>query len=186
VNSKLYMFGLALILSAFIISGCESTDSTATPFTGGAVETVVQPTLLPTSAPPVVPANAADVTYEGISFSFSDAIASGVTPESVAAGEQTAGGVGVLPAYIKFLFDGYALPETFHQPRMYVYPVADLIFGLPAAETIVADLSLAGAKARRARAGSLFAALERWRLAEYPGRLCGFQERIGRARADAV
>jgi len=52
MDSKLYSLGLALILSAFIIGGCGSTESTATPATGGVGETPapVQPTQ-PSEAP---------------------------------------------------------------------------------------------------------------------------------------
>lgn len=67
-----------------------------------------------------------DIVYEGISFSFDHAIASGVNPENVP-GQQGQEGPpgGNYPDHIVFSFNGYVLADCFHDPKIYIYPVAD-------------------------------------------------------------
>jgi putative hemolysin len=81
-----------------------------------------------------------NVAYEGITFSYDDTLASQVAPETVPAAELPMPGMGTLAQHIHFSFGGYPLPDTFHSPGIYVYPVTDLVAGWDYAATIVADL----------------------------------------------
>jgi putative hemolysin len=80
----------------------------------------------PSSTPEQPPSSLTDVAYDGISFSYDDSLAAGVTPEIVpAVGPEGVGFWEVAPEHIRFSFDGYVLSETFHEPRLLVYPVAE-------------------------------------------------------------
>jgi hypothetical protein len=76
----------------------------------------------------------ADVVFEGISFSYDDAIAADVVAEVIPAVG------GDVPGYIQFSFDGYALPETFHEPRIIVFSTAELEAGDEMFQFIAADI----------------------------------------------
>jgi hypothetical protein len=78
----------------------------------------------PTSeSPEAVP----NVTYEGISFSYDDVLASDVTAETIPAVGPTEGSPEweVVPEHVQVSFNGYILPDAFHEPRIYVYPVGE-------------------------------------------------------------
>jgi hypothetical protein len=81
---------------------------------------------------------APDVLYEGISFSYSDAVASEVVPEIAPSEELRLG--GVMPTHASFAFNGYPLADTLHEARVYVYPVQELKAGWGRAEEVVANL----------------------------------------------
>ena len=76
------------------------------------------PTLEPTAAP--------DVDFLGISFSYDESLASSVSmaivPEQVDEYEFPG---GTYPTHYSFEFNGYALPNTFHEPVIRVYPIAE-------------------------------------------------------------
>jgi len=68
-----------------------------------------------------------DVSYEGISFSFDSSIAASVSPSTVPGqnlGEDYMPG-DTYPTHYEFLFNGYALADTFHTAIIRVYPVAE-------------------------------------------------------------
>ena len=68
-----------------------------------------------------------DVVYEGISFSYDDSLAAQVTGETVPASGQEGDPLWAIePLHVRFSFGGYVLPDTFHEPRILVYPVAEL------------------------------------------------------------
>ena len=78
----------------------------------------------PTELPP--DATAPDVSYEGVSFSYDDSLATGVTAEIVqAVGPEGVGIWDVAPEHIRFSFEGYVVPDSIHEPRVLVFPVAD-------------------------------------------------------------
>ena len=124
---------LALVLATFACNipiGEQDSPATPAPPTPAPPPTQAIPATsapLPTLAPPTE-APAPDVSYEGISFSFNDLIADGVTPEfiptqqdpNIPEWEHTSN-------HYEFHFQGYALAPTFHDPRIYIYPIADLI-----------------------------------------------------------
>jgi len=95
--------------------------------------TLAPPTMqaiLPTSEPLPPPAATPepDVSFEGISFSFDALITDQVIPEFIPAQQDPD-----LPEWehvsnhYEFHFQGYVLAETFHDPRIIIYPIADLI-----------------------------------------------------------
>jgi hypothetical protein len=88
-------------------------------------------------------AEGADVAYEGVSFSYDDALAAGVVAETVPAVGPAGPAVAeweVEPEHVRFSFDGYILPETFHEPRIVVYPVSDFEATSEIAGRIIAAL----------------------------------------------
>ncbi len=81
----------------------------------------------------------AGVGYEGISFSYSNAIAAEVVAETVPAVDSPAEWE-VEPEHFRFSFNGYVLPETFHEPRIVVYPVSKFEARSEIAGNIIAAL----------------------------------------------
>jgi hypothetical protein len=70
-----------------------------------------------------------DVFFEGVGFSYDDSIATGVDAERI----PSTGPAGpdraeweVEPEHFIFSFNGYVLPDTFHEPRIAIYPAAEL------------------------------------------------------------
>jgi hypothetical protein len=86
-----------------------------------------------------VPANA---QYQGISLSYSQALAQGVQGETVAAAE---GGTDApwwlpVPAHAEVALAGCALPKTSQTPRVIVYPVSEFSAANEAAARQIAAL----------------------------------------------
>ena len=79
-----------------------------------------------TQVPRMEPTPQADIVYEGISFSYDDALATGADAETVPASEFMGTGE-TIPEHIEFTFTGYMPDNTLHQPRIYVYPVDALM-----------------------------------------------------------
>lgn len=67
------------------------------------------------------PTSAPDILYQGISFSYADALASSITTETIPAFLSEGPG-GSYPEHVRFSFVGYPLSGTFHDPRILVYP----------------------------------------------------------------
>ena len=70
-----------------------------------------------------VPDEEPEICFEEICFSYDESIACNVNGEIVPAsdGEMWDN----YPAYVKFSFDCYPLTDTFHEPEIRIYPVAD-------------------------------------------------------------
>lgn len=88
--------------------------------------------------PGVVP----DVVYEGISFSFNEAIAANVIPTTIPGqnmGEESMPGE-TYPTTFEFTFINYAAPEHFHTPRIVIYPVDEYRAISPYASEIIDSL----------------------------------------------
>ena len=64
-----------------------------------------------------------DVSYRGVSFSFDEYWFEFGTPETIPAEVETAIESWNNPEYFNFTFSGYPLNDTFHQPRIMVFPV---------------------------------------------------------------
>jgi len=75
-----------------------------------------------------------EAAYSGVRFRYNQEIAAGVTGETVAAEELWE----VIPEHIAFSFSSYALPATFHEARIRVYPVSEFAAGGGAVNTAVA------------------------------------------------
>lgn len=119
---------IALAFATFACNipiGEEQPAATPAPPTMQAVLPTSEP--LPTLPPPTATPQP-DVSYEGISFSYDALITDQVIPEFIPA-QQDPG----LPEWehvsnhYEFHFQGYGLADTFHAPRIIVYPIADLI-----------------------------------------------------------
>ena len=70
--------------------------------------------------------DASDASYEGVSFSYDDALAANVVGQVIPAAGEDVPDWAWLPTYIRFSFEGYALPETFHEPCILVFSAEDL------------------------------------------------------------
>lgn len=89
-----------------------------------------EPTAVPTEAPPAdepeQPADTGETTavaYEDISFSYPSFLAGSVATETVpASNEPNQPYWANLPETFRFSFENYLLADTFHQPRIEVYP----------------------------------------------------------------
>jgi len=102
-----------------------------------------EPTAAPTATPTEVAVEVPDVVYEGISFSYDDGLAAEVTPETAPAVGPAGPAVAeweVEPEHIRFSFNGYVLPETFHEPRILVYPVSEFEAASEMAGRIIASV----------------------------------------------
>ncbi|GAB4481738.1 MAG: hypothetical protein Kow0088_24190 [Anaerolineales bacterium] len=85
--------------------------------------------LPPTESPTTVPATAEptpNIDFNGIRFYLDLQLAQGVLPELVPAAlgnaEEAFPG-SVHPEYTQFTLQGYVLSGTFHDPRLYIYPL---------------------------------------------------------------
>ncbi len=63
-----------------------------------------------------------DVSFQGISFSYDDTLATSVAPEIVPEQMDAAIESWNTPVHTQFTFNGYPLPDTFHTPRIMVFP----------------------------------------------------------------
>jgi putative hemolysin len=68
----------------------------------------------------------ARVRFEGVGFSYDDALAADVVGQVVPAEGADAPEWARMPEHVRFSFEGYALPETFHEPRILVFAAEDL------------------------------------------------------------
>lgn len=66
-----------------------------------------------------------NIDFNGIRFSLDLQLAEGVLPELVpaATGEESPMPGSVYPEYTQFTLQGYVLSDTFHAPRLYIYPL---------------------------------------------------------------
>lgn len=91
-------------------------------------ESTTPPYLSPSSAPETTVEPEPNVDFNGIRFYLSPELAQGVLPELISAAEgdaaQTMPGE-IHPEYTQFTLQGYILTNTFHDPRIYVYPLPD-------------------------------------------------------------
>ena len=86
-----------------------------------------------------------DVTFEGVSFAYHNALASDVIGE-IAPVEAFIGGDNTTPEHVLFSFEGYPLADTFHQPRLHIYPAAEFEdYSAVAADMIAAQRDLLAA-----------------------------------------
>jgi putative hemolysin len=83
-----------------------------------------QPTEIPASTPTEVVVQTPQVDYEGVSLSYDLALAADVVGETIPVTGGEGPGSPAAPQHIQLSFQGYVLPETFHEPRILVYPVA--------------------------------------------------------------
>ena len=75
----------------------------------------------PTETPEPTPAP--DISFQGVSFSYDESLASSITSETIPAEADAVIEAWASPEHIQFTLDGYPLSGTFHQPRIVVFPV---------------------------------------------------------------
>ncbi|MBN1180514.1 MAG: DUF333 domain-containing protein [Anaerolineae bacterium] len=81
-----------------------------------------------------------EAAYEGVRFSYSGSMAAGAVGETIPAEEYMD---DVIPEHVAFSFNGYALPNAFHEPRIRIYPVSTFAASSErAADTVAALRSL--------------------------------------------
>jgi len=107
----------------------------------GPTQPAAEVTQPPQATAPVAPTGV-EVTCSNVHFWFDPSLASGVTCETIPAVPET-GDVSpweVGPEHIRITFEGYVLPQTFHVPRIYVYPVAEYESLQAQAAQLIAEL----------------------------------------------
>ena len=121
----------AFVLATTLMAACGTTTPTLAP---AAVTVVPPPTAIPsTSAPPTVAPNATpslvpgpNVAYGPVHFTADLALGSGVSARLVPEEIPTDSGAPeqwiTHPAYLELMFVNYPLQNTFHEPRLQVYP----------------------------------------------------------------
>ncbi len=88
--------------------------------------TAVPPTAVPPTPVPPTAAPTPNVVYGNVSLTLDPWVAGGVNPVTVPASPPVQDGPywDVYPQYIELNLSDYVLPDTFHKPRISVYPVA--------------------------------------------------------------
>lgn len=104
-----------------------SLESQATPMPAQPIELDEADIQPPVVEPPPQPVQEPNVSYEGISFSFSPAIAASAIATTVPG--QNMGedfyAFETYPTYDEFSFNQYAVSDHFHVPRIFVYPIEE-------------------------------------------------------------
>ena len=138
MKSKLSALGFVLILSALVFNGCGPITEQPTEVpTAAPTEVAVEASALPIKARSVP---APGVIYKGLSFSYDDTLASEVVAETMPAVGKGSFEWEIVPEHVQFTFTDYILPDTFHEPRIYVYPVSDFEAANPVAGKTIAAL----------------------------------------------
>lgn len=128
-----YLVVAALVVIVFAVVACSrSTPPPATPTPERATETPVTvadtpvpvaPEATPAAEPTRVPGGE-QAEFEGIRLSLDEAIATSATAEMVEMTQEEGGPWWAAePQHVVFALEGYPLEETFHEPRIIVYPV---------------------------------------------------------------
>jgi hypothetical protein len=78
----------------------------------------------PTDTPAPTPEPSPDFMYEGVSLSYREWLDVNLQPEVVPL--EPEGMFGPIPEHLVIHVGGYPLPDTFHQPAVYIYRTADL------------------------------------------------------------
>lgn len=102
----------------------ECTNEQGTPSGACGAPATNTPTALPSPTAEKTP----NVDFNGMSFYLDTRLAQGVLPEIVPAapGDPTQSMAGEIhPEYTQFTLQGYILRDTFHSPRIYIYPLND-------------------------------------------------------------
>jgi hypothetical protein len=125
-----------LIILSFALAACGSATSTPT----SPAPTTLPPTAAP--APTATPSSQGSAAYNQVSFNYDLSLASTVTATTVPS--QNAGSDGpywaTYPAYTELNFVGYSSINTYHKPRIEVYPVTDYEQLNPGAKDVIENL----------------------------------------------
>jgi len=139
--SSVAAFLLLGIACSFVPGPAEIPSPSPTAPSAGPTQPAAEATQPPQGTEPVSPTGV-EVTCANVHFWFDPSLASGVTCETIPAVPET-GDVSpweVGPEHIRITFEGYVLPQTFHEARIYVYPVAEYESLQVQAAQLVAEL----------------------------------------------
>jgi len=135
---KLFCFFCVVLASALACSFFNTPLQSGEP--GVSVSTVVAETMqaIPTVEQPATePAPAfsgTPVEFGNIRLTIPPGIAAGATGVQIPpAGDQNSAPWDVTPGHIELTFDGYALQDRFHEPKIYIYPASAYAALLPGA-----------------------------------------------------
>lgn len=115
-----------LNLACRVLAGPEQTPSASPTPSPGEPTQPVTPESQVSAATEVAPTGI-EVSCANVHFWFDPSLTGEVVCETIAAVPDS-GDVPpweVAPEHIRIAFEGYVLPDTFHVPRIYVYPVAE-------------------------------------------------------------
>lgn len=135
---------LGLVIGITLISLACGLSAPVTPAQTG-VETIVAATfqaLTPAAPATQTPISGTTITVNNISFVIPAEIGSGAQAETIEAVSPSDDMPWweVAPAYHRYLIQGYPLSGTFHEPRIFVYPVDEYIQVNPDVAGIVEEL----------------------------------------------
>jgi hypothetical protein len=148
---KLVAMGLTLVSMVFAMLSCDigdilgngelsPEDQAAT--VQSLLETEIAGLTGTTDTPePTVPPLPLDCS--SATFSLDPAIAASVTAQTIPA--ETGDPLmtfTIHPEYVEYSFSGYVLSDTFHEPKIRIYPVDEFVAMVPYVENIVTDLGL--------------------------------------------
>ena len=150
----------ALVLAATMLSACGTTTPTTPP---AAVTVVRQPTAIPpTPAPPTVAPNATpslvpgpNIAYGSVHLTLNAALGSGVSARLVPEAIFTDPNAPIHPPYPELIFVNYPLQNTFHEPRLQVYPADEFAKVNPAAADAIQQLQALLGQAPKLPAGNI-------------------------------
>ncbi len=102
---------------------------------------IIEPLTEDTAPPDQTSPPEANVAFDRVSFYLDPSIAAGITGEIVPAsnGEEPAY-FDIYPEYVQIDLDGYKLVDTFHDARIFVYPVLEYASVNESASRIIGDL----------------------------------------------
>ena len=128
-------------LAGLVLAACSAPAPTAP--VALATAPISEPTREPaTTAPTVMPANLGTATFNHWSFNYDLALAQQITATTIPAQNlgPDAPDWAVVPAYDEFNFVGYPSKNTYHQPRLEIYAVAEFVAINPAAKDQIEKL----------------------------------------------
>ncbi len=144
MKKRLLILGLLLA----VIMACATTQTPLPATPAQNVETMVAATMQswtanapsPTSVPPTPPVNGQVVSFENVSFILPTDVASNALAGKVPAVNEVDWTWENAPEHIKFQLDGYRLYDTFHDPRILVFPAQEYMAVNEGASSSIARL----------------------------------------------
>jgi hypothetical protein len=122
-----------MVILGLVISACSSAPIPTAPVdevstvVAGAMQ-ALSPTVPPVETVPTL-VSSTQVSLEGISFVLQAGIAGGALaePQEAMPPSENMPWWEIHPAYVEYPLQGYLLSNTFHEPKIYVYPVDEFI-----------------------------------------------------------
>ncbi|HEY69956.1 MAG TPA: hypothetical protein G4O08_05160 [Anaerolineae bacterium] len=147
---KLVAMGLVLISMVFAVLSCDLNDLIGNGELSPEDQAATGQSLLETEIAGLTGATDTPEPTEiplpldcsGATFNLDPAIAASVTAQTIPAeaGDPMMT-FTIHPEYVEYSFTGYALSNTFHEPKIRIYPVDEFVAMVPYVGNIVADLN---------------------------------------------